>query len=117
MHDPKIYEDPQAFNPDRHLGPNPCPDPHNTVFGFGRRSVPFITAHCVLSRWFISRECPGKYWGRVGLFVTIANTLATFDIRKARDERGQEIVPSVEFTGGTIRSVPSTLARPTHAAC
>lgn len=35
--DPNVYKDPQSFNPDRFLGPNPEEDPYNIVFGFGRR--------------------------------------------------------------------------------
>ena len=36
-HDPCIYPDPFTFNPERFLGPNPEPDPHNIAFGFGLR--------------------------------------------------------------------------------
>lgn len=36
-HNPKVYSNPSAFNPDRYLGSNPEPDPREFVFGFGRR--------------------------------------------------------------------------------
>lgn len=37
-HDPEIYKDPFAFNPEQFLGNNPEPDP-SLIFGFGRRRV------------------------------------------------------------------------------
>ncbi|CAL1702358.1 unnamed protein product [Somion occarium] len=39
-HNPKVYSNPSAFNPDRYLGSNPEPDPREFVFGFGRRICP-----------------------------------------------------------------------------
>lgn len=40
MHDPKIYKDPFAFEPDRYLERGDWqtePDPRTFAFGFGRR--------------------------------------------------------------------------------
>ena len=42
LHDPKVYSDPHAFNPERFLGSNPERDPKTIAFGFGRRICPGI---------------------------------------------------------------------------
>lgn len=43
MHDPKIYPNPEIFNPERYMKDgalNPgAPNPANVVFGFGRRQA------------------------------------------------------------------------------
>ncbi|BCS21176.1 cytochrome P450 [Aspergillus puulaauensis] len=66
-HDPSIYPNPTTFNPDRFLAPNAQPDPHNLTFGFGRRA------------------CPGKILADATVFLTIAKSLAVFDISVAGD--------------------------------
>lgn len=78
------YKDPHVFNPERFLGENAEMDPKMLVFGFGRRI------------------CPGKDFADESVFITIALSLAAFDIRKARDEDGNDIEPRVEFTSGII---------------
>ncbi|KAI0002705.1 cytochrome P450 oxidoreductase OrdA-like protein [Xylariaceae sp. FL0662B] len=83
-HDPAVYHDPSSFNPSRHLGPDPCPDPRNYVFGFGRRA------------------CPGKLLADSSVWLTIARSLAVFDITKGRDENGKEIEPEVRFKPGAV---------------
>ena len=40
MHDEEVYPDPFTFDPSRHLGDDPQPDPLKYVFGFGRRVCP-----------------------------------------------------------------------------
>lgn len=40
VHDPELYPEPFEFDPERHLGENPQPDPFKYVWGFGRRTCP-----------------------------------------------------------------------------
>jgi cytochrome P450 len=83
-HDPKVYHDPLTFKPERFLGKEPEPDPGQFVFGFGRRI------------------CPGKILADNTLFLSIAQSLAVFDITKPVDEAGKEVEPVVEMEPGVI---------------
>lgn len=83
LHDEKQYPDPDLFNPDRFLDSDQ-PDPSLYVFGFGRRA------------------CPGSHLAHTSIFLSIAQTLALFTIKRARDEKGNEIIPEAEFVTGTI---------------
>jgi hypothetical protein len=80
LHDPEIYQNPTQFEPQRHLGNSPQPDPCNYIFGFGRR------------------VCPGAQFAEDAIFINISRTLATFNVTKAQDEQGKEIEPLIEFT-------------------
>ncbi|KAJ7701790.1 cytochrome P450 [Mycena rosella] len=83
-HDTELYPDPSVFDPARHLGDNPQPNPLNFVFGFGRR------------------VCPGAALAEQSLFLAMANILAAFNISRARDAEGSEIEPSVKWRTGTV---------------
>ena len=87
MRDPETYHDPLEFKPERFLGESPELDPHEIVFGFGRRI------------------CPGKQLADSTMFSTIAKSLAVFDISKAKDTCGNVIEPVREYSGGIIRYV------------
>jgi cytochrome P450 len=89
LHDEKVYgPDVGSFNPERFLKDGELnfevksPD---VAFGFGRR------------------VCPGRHLVADSLFITIASVLATFDISKAVDEKGNFITPVEEYTSGVIR--------------
>ena len=83
-HDPNVFHDPSAFKPERFLDlESREPDPDSFVFGFGRR------------------KCPGRVLADTSVYLTIAQSLAVFDIRK-EVENGKEVEPIVEFTPGTI---------------
>ncbi|KAI1433056.1 cytochrome P450 oxidoreductase OrdA-like protein [Xylaria sp. CBS 124048] len=69
-HDPAVYPNPLTFDPSRFLGDNPCPDPRDHVFGYGRRI------------------CPGRYFAYASLWLTIAQSLAVFDISEGSDKNG-----------------------------
>lgn len=82
-----MYENPSVFEPERFLNrsaSNPVPDPSNVSFGFGRR------------------VCPGRLVADISLFLTIAHTLALFNITKPVKEDGQEAEPTIDFTPGII---------------
>ncbi|KAF2124167.1 cytochrome P450 [Dothidotthia symphoricarpi CBS 119687] len=85
-HDPAVYADPMVFRPERHLD-TPThkaePDPRNWIFGFGRR------------------VCPGRYVADNALFITIAQTLAVFNIEKF-SENGKVVEPEVKFEPGIV---------------
>ncbi|KAF8187480.1 cytochrome P450 [Pholiota molesta] len=68
MHDPAVYKDPMTFNPERFLGPNAETDPKLAVFGFGRRI------------------CPGRVMADASVFMSIAMSLAVFNIAPHKDE-------------------------------
>ncbi|KAF8959259.1 cytochrome P450 [Flammula alnicola] len=74
-HDEEIYQDPYNFKPERFFDDdgNLNADDHILAYGFGRRA------------------CVGKYVASSTMWLLIASLLATFDIRKAKDEFGNEI--------------------------
>ncbi|KAF2103859.1 cytochrome P450 [Rhizodiscina lignyota] len=84
LHDPKVYNEPMEFKPERFLGENAEPDARNYCYGYGRRI------------------CPGRVLADSSVFLTIASALAAFNISKATDANGKEIEPKVEFTPGII---------------
>jgi cytochrome P450 len=87
-HDPEIYNEPMSFNPGRFLqhenGTAPECDPQKFVFGFGRRI------------------CPGRFLAEASLFLTIAKSLAVFDIAKGLGEDGKEMDLPADFSTGVI---------------
>ncbi|OCH85805.1 cytochrome P450 [Obba rivulosa] len=91
LHDPEIYANPFAFNPERYLlleRKEPELDPRQIAFGFSRRI------------------CPGLQLADWNMFVQCAMSLAVFDVSKAI-ENGQIIEPRVEYT--TLGSVSHPL--------
>jgi hypothetical protein len=86
-HDEKVYPDPMAFKPERFLSTpeNPFPerDPHLLVFGFGRRA------------------CPGRTLADANVFLSVAQSLAVFNISKpVRNGEVQDV--SLKFLPGVI---------------
>ncbi|OAQ67966.1 cytochrome p450 oxidoreductase [Pochonia chlamydosporia 170] len=76
LHDPQVYQDPNAFDPDRFLLRNE-PEPTNAMFGFGRRI------------------CPGRFVAEKSLFITIARLLSTFTVRKGAGEAKRVFTPGL----------------------
>ncbi|OBZ68830.1 O-methylsterigmatocystin oxidoreductase [Grifola frondosa] len=91
LRDETLYPDPDVFRPERWLSKeyDAKLDPWGIAFGFGRRI------------------CPGRDLAEQLLFTTIACTLSAFDISPAKDDRGEAIMPSGEYTdGGIISPLP-----------
>jgi len=84
LHNPDVYYEPERFMPDRYLVANPPPDPESYAFGFGRRL------------------CPGIHVAQQSMWLSVSNTLANFDITKAKDENGSEIIPKERYTNDII---------------
>lgn len=85
-HDSEVYHDPMVFKPERFLkidGIEPEMDPHAIVFGFGRR------------------VCPGRFLADVTVYLSIARSLAVFNVAKAY-ENGKEVEVKAEFQAGVI---------------
>jgi len=83
-HDPARYSEPEKFDPSRYLEPRNEPDPKAVTFGFGRRI------------------CPGRFFADTSIFLTIAHTLAVFDIGRAVEESGKSIDVQLEPQPGAI---------------
>ena len=87
--DPAVYKNPEVFNPDRFIPTRTRKaerDPHEIVFGFGRRT------------------CPGRHVADASIFLSVVSILATLHISKTI-ENGKVIEPTVEPSSGGIRYV------------
>ncbi|KAF9697158.1 hypothetical protein EKO04_005122 [Ascochyta lentis] len=84
LHDPKEYSDPDIFKPERYMEPLNEPDPSDLAFGYGRRS------------------CAGRFFADASVYITIAQMLAVFNIRKDKDVHGNEIPVKLECVAGMV---------------
>lgn len=81
LHDPCVYAEPDAFQPERYLEPRNEPDP-TIIFGYGRR------------------VCPGRYFAEANVFLIVSQMLASFHIKKRTDELGVEVEPVLDVLPG-----------------
>ncbi|KAF7371702.1 Cytochrome P450 [Mycena venus] len=87
LHDERVYPDPLKFKPERFLLDgklNLAVRNPDAAFGFGRR------------------RCPGRHMAFSSIWITVVSILATFDITKAVDEKGNVVEPSYEYLSGVI---------------
>jgi hypothetical protein len=82
MHDPEVYPNPMEFQPERFLDETPAPDLHTLAFGFGRRG------------------CPGPFLADNTDFLSVAQSLAVFNISKAT--QGDVEITTPHFEPGVI---------------
>ncbi|KAF8649224.1 hypothetical protein AX16_005932 [Volvariella volvacea WC 439] len=88
LHDEEVYTDPSTFDPERFIKDGKINeevrDPENIVFGFGRR------------------DCPGKHFGSLSVWMTMACLISLFDISKPIDKNGETIEPTLEWSSAGI---------------
>ncbi|CAE6459815.1 unnamed protein product [Rhizoctonia solani] len=85
LRDPDVYQSPEMFEPSRYLGASPEPDPEEVAFGFGRR------------------RCPGIDVARSSVWLSVALTLAAYNVTPFIEKDGKTTLPSLEYTNATIR--------------
>ncbi|EIW51642.1 cytochrome P450 [Trametes versicolor FP-101664 SS1] len=95
LQDPAVFPEPTEFRPERYLNVDGTlkelerhEDPSIIGFGFGRRI------------------CPGMFFAMNSIFIGIATMLYVFDISKAKDDQGDDILPEVDFRGFISHPVP-----------
>ncbi|CCL99826.1 uncharacterized protein FIBRA_01850 [Fibroporia radiculosa] len=88
VQDHEHYPAPESFRPERFLEMShdvaDTRDPRNMVFGFGRRA------------------CPGKQFADTSIWLVVANMIATLDISKTTDFRGDPVTPQAAFISGFV---------------
>ena len=52
--------------------------------------------------YYACRICPGRFMADAELWITFATLLVTFNIRRALDENGNEIVPDGKYNSGFL---------------
>jgi len=87
--DESLYSKPEEFHPERFLDrkdttSQDITNPKNLIFGFGRR------------------VCPGAEFADNSIFLLTSNIIATMNIGKAKNARGDEITPPADFTSGFV---------------
>ncbi|KAJ7123313.1 cytochrome P450 [Mycena crocata] len=83
LHDKKVYDDPEEFNPDRFLSQNPAPDPVRAAFGFGRR------------------VCPGRFFADDSIWIAVVQILHIFTLNGKQDG-----TKDIQWSSGLV-SVPT----------
>lgn len=56
-----------------------------------------------MTSFHFGRKCPGRFLGENSLWIVAVSVLAAFDITRAVDEHGQEIMPDLEYATGVTR--------------
>ncbi|KAH9934273.1 cytochrome P450 [Fomitopsis serialis] len=86
LHDPDVFQQPDEFRPERFANSDTEMRKVTdlSLFGFGRRA------------------CPGSQFAEGSVFAIAATVLATCDVVPKVDERGDPIIPDMEYTSGFV---------------
>ncbi|KAI0784096.1 cytochrome P450 [Abortiporus biennis] len=87
LHDEKIFKEPYSFIPERYL------DSEGKLKKLSKEEDP------ILGFGFGRRVCPGMYFADNAIFIAVAMMLYVFNITKAKDQNGVDIIPEVEYEG------------------
>jgi len=82
---------PDVLRPERTTEDPNLPDPHEFVFGFGRRI------------------CPGRHLAEYSIWYLVASITATLNISRVLDRDGKEIIPPFDVTQDLIRLKSSSI--------
>ena len=107
LHDHKIFNNPQEFQPERYLKDgklNPdVRDQDCAVFGFGRPSVNILFSRILVDTHQIFLSiCPGRHLADNSLYSIISCVLAVYDIEQPVDNQENILNLKPEFTSGFI---------------
>ena len=104
LQDPEIHEDPTAFNPARFIGLAAEPSPEDIIFGFGKRQVHLhIRAFSLGILTTKHSRCPGIAVAQSSVWLSIALTLAAYNVTPVMRSDGKPILPSLKYSNSTIR--------------
>ena len=106
-YDENTYPEPEVFRPERYLNLTKTEmdaiDPRNFVFGFGRRCAEFCYSPEAALKLSFDRICPGRWLADDNVFLLTSRIISTMNISKAKNEKGEQITPGLEFTSGLTR--------------
>jgi len=92
LRDPAIYPDPETFRPERHLTSEGAldvqvPNPHDLLFGFGRRI------------------CPGRHFANHSVWLAAARLLSCFTLQPPAHATGNKLSLSEQMEWGFVSHV------------
>ena len=98
---------PERFLRDGVFAVDPAHDPHDWVFGFGRRYAlsPLFALDVSTARsHLMGRTCPGRHLADGALFIMCASILHAFEISPGLDEHGAPAKLEAKFTTHLLTS-------------
>ena len=106
MHDRKVFDNPEEFQPERYLKDgklNPdVRDPECAAFGYGRRYVNTAYSLTYMFIFIFPSICPGRHLSDNSLYSIVSCVLAVYDIKPPVDEQGNTVKLEPKFTAGLL---------------